>query len=109
MRKTSEILRLKHEVGLTNRQIARSCGLTHPTVSRYLARAEKAGLTWPLAEDVDEEQLQALLFPAADDDSPPSRPLLPAWSAHRKGASHCSHASASSKWCEHLGASSAAT
>ena len=29
MRKTTEILRLKHEVGLTHRQIARSCGLSH--------------------------------------------------------------------------------
>ena len=48
MRKTVEILRLKHEVGLTNRQIARSCGLTHPTVSNYLERAADAGLTWPL-------------------------------------------------------------
>jgi predicted transcriptional regulator len=66
MRKTVEILRLKHEVGLTHRQIARSCGLTHPTVSSYLERAAAAGLTWPLPEDMDEERLQALLFPAAD-------------------------------------------
>ena len=55
MRKTVEILRLKHEVGLTNRQIARSCGLSHPTVSRYLERAQQAGLTWPLPEELDEE------------------------------------------------------
>ena len=75
MRKTAEILRLKHEVGLTNRQIARSCGLSHPTVSKYLDKAQEAGLTWPLADDVDEEQLQALLFPAADDEDRPARPL----------------------------------
>ena len=34
MRKTIEILRLRHAVGLTHRQIARSLGLTHPTVSK---------------------------------------------------------------------------
>ena len=75
MRKTTEILRLKHEVGLTHRQIARSCGLTHPTVSKYLERAQRAGLVWPLPEDVDEEQLQALLFPETDDGQRSSRPL----------------------------------
>ena len=74
MRKTVEILRLKHEVGLTNRQIARSCGLTHPTVSNYLERARKAGLTWPLPEELDEDQLQALLFPPSDEDGGSSRP-----------------------------------
>ncbi len=63
MRKTTEILRLKHEVGLSHRQIARSCGLTHPIVSKYLERAAAAGLTWPLPEDMDEERLQALLYP----------------------------------------------
>ena len=75
MRKTVEILRLKHEVGLTHHQIARSCGLTHPTVSNYLERAANAGLTWPLPEELDEEQLQALLFPASDEDGGPGRPL----------------------------------
>ena len=65
MRKTLEILRLKYEVGLTNRQIARSCGLTHPTVSHYLERARHAGLTWPLPEDLEQDRLEALLFPPA--------------------------------------------
>ena len=84
MRKTVEILRLKHEVGLTNRQIARSCGLSHPTVSRYLERAQQAGLTWPLPEELDEEQLQALLFPAAADDGRPGRPLPDMEQVHKE-------------------------
>ena len=84
MRKTVEILRLKHEVGLTNRQIARSCGLTHPTVSNYLERAADAGLTWPLPEALDEEQLQALLFPASDDDGGPGRPLPDMEQVHKE-------------------------
>ena len=56
MRKTSEILRLKHQAGLTNRQIACSCGVGRSTVASYLERAEKAGLTWPLPEELDEER-----------------------------------------------------
>ncbi|MQG58011.1 MAG: helix-turn-helix domain-containing protein, partial [SAR202 cluster bacterium] len=41
MRKISEILRLKHEAGLTNRQIAQSCGRSRSTIANYLERAEK--------------------------------------------------------------------
>lgn len=63
MRKIKEILRLKHEVGLGLRQIARSQGLSHSTVSDYLARAEAAGIAWPLPEDLDEAALEARLFP----------------------------------------------
>ena len=74
MRKTSEILRLKHEAGLTDRQISRSCSIGRSTVANYLERARKAGLAWPLPEELDEEQLQVLLFPASDDDGP-GRPL----------------------------------
>ena len=48
-RKTTEILRLKHEAGLTNRQISRSCGVGRSTVANYLERAQQAGLaTWPI-------------------------------------------------------------
>lgn len=75
MRKTTEILRLKYGAGLTNRQIARSCGVTHTTVSSYLERVDKAGLGWPLPEELDEERLQALLFPDAAGDLRTSRPL----------------------------------
>ena len=70
MRKTTEILRLKYEAGLTNRQIGRSCGVTHTTVANYLARVEDAGLGWPLPEGLAEERLQELLFPDAGDCQP---------------------------------------
>ena len=75
MRKTTEILRLKYEAGLTNRQIARSCGVTHTTVSNYLERVQEAGLGWPLPDEMDEERLQRLLFPEAFSGSQSSRPL----------------------------------
>ena len=74
MRKTTEILRLKHEAGLSERQIARSCGVSRRTVSTYLTRVEEAGLGWPLPESLNEEQLQVLLFPEPGV-CRPSRPL----------------------------------
>lgn len=42
----------------------RSCSVSHSTVSEVLARAEGAGLSWPLPEEVDEATLKAKLYPA---------------------------------------------
>ncbi|MGB9868288.1 MAG: IS21 family transposase [Bacillota bacterium] len=64
MRKVKEILRLRWGLGLGVRQIARSCSVSHSTVSEVLARAETAGLSWPLPEDLDEATLEAKLYPA---------------------------------------------
>jgi len=75
MRKLKEILRLKHQADLTDRQIGRSCGLSHTTVSTYLQRAAQAGVSWPLAEGMEEAQLQTLLGNASGRPSSPSRPL----------------------------------
>ena len=44
MRKVGEIFRLSRECGKTNREIARSCGVSHTAVNDYLRRAREAGL-----------------------------------------------------------------
>jgi transposase len=62
MRKIKEILRLKFELKLKNREIARSCLIPHSTVANYLRRARDAGLTWPLLPDLNEEALERRLF-----------------------------------------------
>ena len=63
MRKIKEVLRLKFEVGLANRQIARSCAINHSTVADYLRRAQASGLgCWPLP--LDDTELETRLFPA---------------------------------------------
>jgi len=74
MRKIREVLRLKWECGLKNRAIARSCSISHSTVSEYLQRAKAAGLSWPLPADLDEDALFLLLFPTA---SHPSSKIIP--------------------------------
>jgi len=65
MRKIREILRLKHEAGLSNRSIARACAISKETVREYLGRAAEAGLVWPLGDEYSEETLERLLFPLA--------------------------------------------
>ena len=63
MRKIRDILRLKHENKLANRQIAKSLSVPKSTVADHLTRARMAGLKWPLPDDVDETTLERLLFP----------------------------------------------
>jgi transposase len=71
MRKIREILRLKYEQNLANRQIARSCNISRPCVAQYLARAEAAGLAWPMPEGLDDIALEQLLFQMPASGRPP--------------------------------------
>lgn len=63
MRKIKEILRLKWSLYLSNRQIAKSCSVSHSTVSDCLHRAESVGLSWPLGSELDDAALEKLLYP----------------------------------------------
>ena len=62
MRTIREILRLKYECKLTNRKIAKSVSIARSTVGDYVRRAETAGLSWPLPEDLDDSKLTQILF-----------------------------------------------
>jgi transposase len=62
MRKIKEVLRLRFELGLGLRQIARSCSVSRAAVTDYLQRAEAAGLGWPLPDACNEEELERKLF-----------------------------------------------
>jgi len=62
MRKIKEVLRLRFELGLGQRQIARSCGIGLSTVHDYLERAAAARIGWPLPEGLSEEELESKLF-----------------------------------------------
>ena len=75
MRKTKELLRLRFELGLGQRQIARSCGMGLGTVHEYLERAAAAGIGWPLPEGWSEEELEAKLL---------GRPTVPARGGRRQ-------------------------
>jgi DNA-binding transcriptional regulator LsrR (DeoR family) len=66
MRKLREILRLKYVRRMGHRAIARSCGVGVGTVSEYVSRARRAGLSWPLPPDLDDGTLEARLFAAPE-------------------------------------------
>jgi len=78
MRKIREILRLSLGEGLSRRQIGAATGSPYSTIADHLGRAERAGLGWPLPEDMDDAALEARLFARAEPPSSASRPL-PDW------------------------------
>lgn len=91
MRKIREVLRLKFDRGLSNREIALACSIGRTTVHEYLERAGRAGLKWPV--DIDDEQLDRLLFKRDDCGLEKMRPL-PDWAEvhkelKRKGVTLC--------------------
>ena len=85
-----EVRRLSAE-GLSERRIGASLGIGHSGVGGTIRRARDAGLSWPLAGDVSDEELERRLYrkPAANANvatgmTPTTRPL-PDWSyIHRE-------------------------
>ncbi len=69
MRTIKEVLRLKHSAHLSHRQIARSLKIGTGVVTKYLAAAARAQLTWPLPEAMDDLALSHALWPQS---APPS-------------------------------------
>ncbi|MGA8759891.1 MAG: IS21 family transposase, partial [Stellaceae bacterium] len=84
MRQIREVFRLCFESRLPQRAVARSLGLSQGAVSGYLSRARAAGIAWPLAADIDDARLEALLFPPPSGIPADQRPM-PDWAwVHRE-------------------------
>ena len=74
MRKIREVLRLRLDQGFPQRA----------AVHGYVARARRAGLSWPLPEGLDDSQLDALLYPPPPAVATDQRPV-PDWAeVHRE-------------------------
>jgi transposase len=79
MRKFREVLRLRHALDVSERQIAITIGVSRSTVGEYLRRAAVIGITWPVPEGLDGAELTRRLFTPSTFDEKPARPL-PDWS-----------------------------
>ena len=77
MRKIREVLRLKWSLELSDHQIAKSCQISRSTINGYIGRAKVAGLSWPLPKDLDDEQLDKMLYPPVVDED--SKEGVPDW------------------------------
>lgn len=80
MRKVYEVLRLTWGCKLSHRAVARSCNVGYGTVCAYLQRAKAAGVSWPLPEGLDADQLSRLLYPDPPRHRQIERPE-PGWAA----------------------------
>ncbi len=63
MQDIRSILRYDYEEHHSKRLIARYLRISEPTVRKYLLRAESAGLSWPLPEELTDADLGGLLYP----------------------------------------------
>jgi transposase len=84
MRNIREVLRLHLGQGLPQRVIAQSLRLGLGTVNGYVGRARRAKLQWPLPDGLDDDRLEALLFPPLPEVPTDQRPI-PDWGhVHRE-------------------------
>lgn len=67
MLKAREILRLKYQIGLSLRDIAKSCNCGKTTVSEVLERAKEVKIEWPL--NLNDKELISLLYPPTQNQS----------------------------------------
>ena len=63
MRKIREVLRLKFDFDLSERQISKSTQASRRTIAEYLRRFAESGIAWPLPADLADTTLEAKLFP----------------------------------------------
>ena len=62
MRKTREVLRLRYEHKMTDREAGAACGQSCASVLEYGYRVMAANLEWPSPEALSDEALEHLLF-----------------------------------------------
>jgi transposase len=99
MRHIGEVLRLRAQ-GLSYDQISRSIGISQTSVHNYLGRAQRAGLCWPLPEELDASELEARLFTRDEDANRPGRPA-PDWHAVRREHKRGKHVTLQLLWLEY--------
>ena len=84
MRKIREILRLHFECRCKHRQIAAACGVSSSTVTDYLDRARRAGVTWEQARALSDAEVEAKLFTRLGCSEPAQRASLDFEWIHRE-------------------------
>lgn len=62
MRKIKDVLRLKFDAGLSNRDIGNCLNIGPATVSEVLTRFKTSDLCWPLPESLSDQQLEGKLY-----------------------------------------------
>jgi hypothetical protein len=56
MHKVRDVLRFKHTLGMSLRQISEATGIGKTVVGEYVRRAGVIGITWPVPEAIDDRR-----------------------------------------------------
>ncbi len=75
VRKIKEVLRLKLDCGISEREISRICLISRSTVADYVRRSTIAGLKWAEAISLTDAEIEDRLFPAQTIPETKQRPL----------------------------------
>lgn len=75
MRRIRDCLRFHFESGMNQCQISRTLKIGRGTVQSYLSHFNQSGLSWEVARDYSDEQLESCLFKKAQDHTTTTRPL----------------------------------
>ena len=83
MKQILEIMRLRYGLSCSQQAVSDATGIARSTVKDYLLRVQAAGLSWPLPQEMTNEQLNELIFPSNANKSSVNRPK-PDWSLIHK-------------------------
>src|ERR1017187_3657241 len=83
MRKIRDVLRLRAG-GMSKREIAASLSIGMTAAGDCIRRARRAGLSWPLPEDLSDAALERLVSPPPQATAKDRRPQ-PDWAAVHRG------------------------
>ena len=78
MRKIRDVLRLTQALGMSRRLVGEATGIGKTAVGDYVRRAAAAGLSWPIPDEIDDAELERLLFAPAGFNRPSAR-IMPDW------------------------------
>src|ERR1700676_1046500 len=101
MRKVKEVLRLRFELGLGQREIARACSISQGAVHNYLKKAAGAGMQWPLPEGWDEKHIEEVVFGKQRTIEQSSNRVLPEFPALHDQLQQHSHLTLQLAWEEY--------
>jgi len=105
MRQITEVLRLVAQ-GLSYRQIGQSLNVSPSTVQGYAKRAQSAGLSWPLPDDLDGLALEERLFKRSEEELQQGRPE-PDWLEVHRQRKRGKHVTLQLLWLEYKAANPA--
>ena len=104
MRRVRELLRLRLGAGLSLHEVARRTGVARSTLREMLGRFDRSGLSWPLALDVTDSDLELRLYGEASGRQGWRRKPEPDWAGFRRELKSNKHLTLQVLWDEYIAA-----